>query len=154
TKRGCAAMGAAAVITAAAASGRAQGPVQEPVFAPTSQPILLGAGHTGAVLGLADLNADGWPDAVLSDNVREAGSGRSHRFTVILNPGDGQFSPPVVTPLPKSASMPYAAMALGDFDEDGSADVVTSLQFPPRGGVYPNLSVLFGTPGGRFVNQL
>jgi hypothetical protein len=142
-------LGALAALPIAAASAQAP-----PVFTPTSSPISLGAGHSGLVLGLADLNADGWPDAVVSTNVRQPGGGPRHRFGVVLNRGDGRFSPVIWSDVGSAERLPRAAMALADLDSDGSADLVTSRKFPPGGGVHSNLAVAFGTPTGQFVNTL
>lgn len=138
------------------ASGQGVGPPLPRWTVPQAS-VPLGPGHSGALLSLADMNADGWPDIVISDTVRASGGGgggKVHQFTVLLNRGDGTFGEGVATPVPSVASLDGAAFALGDLDEDGVADLVTSRRFLEGGGLFPNISVLFGTPSGRFSGQL
>jgi hypothetical protein len=93
----------------------------------TRQYPLLGNTHIAA-----DLNADGRPDL--------AGAG-ANAVSVMLGNGDGTFRPKTDFPL----GMQTQAVAAGDFNSDGRADLMVTLNTPQF-----SLALLTGTGTGTF----
>ena len=104
---------------------------------------------------VADVTGDGLLDIIASDNV-DVPSFR-HDFHVFANNGDGTFATPVLTLVVTEGNDLFdSALTLGDLNEDGRADLVTtrlSVTTPPQGN-RPNVAILFGAPDGHFVNQV
>ena len=112
--------------------------------------VVLGAGEAGFPVndGLdiqhgddpraiitADFNADGFDDLATANAV-------SNDVTILFGQGDGSVEPPVYIPLP-FANEPRA-IAAGDVDGDGTADLLTA------NGGSDNVSILFGGTAGDF----
>jgi len=71
-----------------------------------------------ALLVVADLNGDGWPDAVVND---EGGTPvHSRGLRVVLGRGDGTFQPSVLYAMSSSPR----AIAVADVTGDGTPDIV------------------------------
>ena len=79
-----------------------------PAYAPASQAILAG-------LSVADVNGDGLPDLVLSD---QAG----HAIDVLPGNGDGTFQSPAIYPIGAAP----AGLALADLNHDGRPDLAVA----------------------------
>ncbi|MBX3359267.1 MAG: VCBS repeat-containing protein [Phycisphaeraceae bacterium] len=122
------------------------------MFAPLGSPRVLGMDRRGPIAVLADFNTDGRADLLVSDTTTVNGADR-HQFSVYLNRSGGEFAPAFKSSPVGSRGLDYAALAVGDFNEDGTADVVTSRAFPEGGGAYENMTILIGTPEGRLVRE-
>jgi hypothetical protein len=97
---------------------------------------IAGEFGTGAVplsVVVGDLNGDGKPDLVVSNNV-------SQSVSVLLGVGDGTFQTAVAHPVPRGATM----AAIGDLNGDGKLDVAVT------GGVLNTVTVLLGNGDGTF----
>ncbi len=114
--------------------------------------ILLGKGHgafspptplsTGFAIAVADFNGDGRPDLLL-----EQSGFSSNSLEVLLGNGDGTFQNAVATNL----STYLSAVAAGDLNRDGKADLVLTYQasFPvetPPVVLLSNGDGTFGSP--------
>lgn len=73
-------------------------------------------GYGGGSMRAADLDADGAPDLVVT-------TGYGATLVTLLGHGDGTFATPVIYPLP---SPDDDALTIGDFDGNGSTDVVVA----------------------------
>ncbi len=78
-------------------------------------PVSYSAGAGPFQLVLGDLNADGWPDAVVTNNLGTT-------VTVLLNKGDGTFG----TPAPYVVGHTPIWVAIADFNGDGKPDLVAT----------------------------
>ena len=78
-------------------------------------PVSYSAGAGPFQLALGDLNADGWPDAVVTNNLGTT-------VTVLLNKGDGTFG----TPTPYLVGHIPIWVAIADFNGDGKPDLVVT----------------------------
>ena len=94
----------------------------------TSAPVFSGIVDT---IEVSDFNVDGSVDLLV---------GHDSGFAVLLGNGDGTFQSPLDKPL---ANRPYF-MAVGDFDDDGIADVAT------RGSTANEVLVFLGLGDGSF----
>ena len=132
-----------AVILGASAAALAQAPT----FGPPIPSGLTGTRANG-FMEFADANGDQVLDAVMSDLI-------TRDITTMLGAGAGVFGPPVVTPLDPNRFDWEPAFALGDFNEDGRADIVLALMVPfgPSPNT-PNLVVKFGQPDGTFAGEV
>ena len=135
-------------LAAIQSSASAQSP---PRFSLLRWPTVLGPQRADPAVVLADFNADGRADILVSDTTRRSGA-PVHQFNVILNRGDDTFALPVTTEIP-GAAPGYAALGVGDLNGDGAADVVTSRLLPPGGGMNANVSVVLGRPSGALVDR-
>ncbi len=83
----------------------------------TFQPAVyyLSGGHDAGSLAIEDMDGDGHPDLVVTDN-RTAGHGHAG---VMLNNGDGTFQAPIV----RIAGFEAGAVAAGDLNGDGIPDI-------------------------------
>lgn len=89
-------------------------------------------------IALGDFNGDGKLDIVVSNS-------SSDTIAVFLNQGDGTFGDPVVTSIQVAAET-LGSLAVGDFNEDGKADVVVAAV----GGLQAGDIVLLGNGDGTF----
>ncbi|HYF14248.1 MAG TPA: VCBS repeat-containing protein [Phycisphaerales bacterium] len=119
------------------------------------QASLIGERFLGSGIALADVTGDGLLDVVVSDNTYQ--QPYTHQFSVLVNLGSGQFASAVVSmPVTEGNDFSNLALALGDLNEDGRADLVTtrlSTFYPPDGN-RPNLAVMFGNADGSFSGQV
>jgi hypothetical protein len=93
----------------------------------------------------ADFNNDGREDLV-SMTLNQAGG----QFSLRLSTGDGTYDPPVVYSLPGYTTeypAPLYALAIGDFNHDGSADIAVSSAAP--GGGTPSFVIYIYTNNGH-----
>ncbi|GAB2847495.1 FG-GAP-like repeat-containing protein [Hymenobacter ruber] len=94
-------------------------------FAPAATyPTVAGTRPYGLALG--DINGDGVLDIVAGDN-----NGGLHTASVLLGQSGGSFSPPTAYP----AASGSFGLALGDMNQDGRLDLVTSYAGPFAVGV-------------------
>jgi hypothetical protein len=89
-----------------------------PVFAPALS-FPAGDGPRGIALG--DVNRDGHLDVVVADYGPDMDPGRS--VALLLGNGDGTLQPPVMLPVDQG---PFA-VALGDFDGNGTPDIAAAV---------------------------
>ncbi|MCB9866023.1 MAG: VCBS repeat-containing protein [Phycisphaerales bacterium] len=82
--------------------------------------------HQAAVLAANDVDADGDLDVIYWENGYDAG-GAPHRIGVLHNDGNGILNDPVTYGMIPGAD----ALAVGDFDQDGDADVATVMPGSP-----------------------
>ncbi len=92
-------------------------------------------GYTLNAFGSADFNSDGFPDLVI-------GSADFSSIAVYLNDGTGSFQAGTSFPVPSSG----IALAVGDFNGDGNADVVIDSEEQVEPGA-PDISLLTLEPG-------
>jgi hypothetical protein len=122
-------------------------PLGVPVFAQSLLPAPgspVQTGNAPAVAGVGDFNEDGIPDVAVVN-------GGDDTITVLLGKGDGTFN--ALTPTAPFAQSPCAvvtkqsncAIAVGDFDHDGHADLAVT-----SGDDY-TVSVLKGNGQGAFT---
>lgn len=92
---------------------------------------------------VADFNGDGKPDIAVSNL-------ETNSITVYLNAGSGTFEAPIVTPvqLTSSLGLNIGALASGDFNEDGKADLVVGTIAGSQASI-----VLLGNGDGTFSQQ-
>jgi hypothetical protein len=103
----------------------------------TGSPI--GVGATPVAIASGSLNADPFPDlAVVNQG--------DNTVTVLLNNGDGTFSPAAGSPLPTSSTP--AGVAIADFTGSGLGDIAVT-----NSGVN-TLAVYLGLGGGLFSTRL
>ena len=102
-------------------------------------PFATGANPSSVAVG--DFNGDGKPDLAVANQT-------SGNVTVLLGNGSGGFTPASGSPVP--AGLSPKAVAVGDFNGDGIADlVVANFGNPLSGG--GSLTVLLGNGGGGFT---
>ena len=94
------------------------------------------AGSGPLALAAGDLNGDGIPDLAIA-NSAPAG------LTILIGSARGAFAPPFTISLPQSSGP--AAIALGDFNGDGYADVALADR------VRSEFILLFGNGAGNFT---
>lgn len=128
-----------------------------PQFAPPTGGVPLSPSprFIGSGVELADVTGDGLLDIVVSDNYGQFSY--THEFSVLINQGGGSFSTPVISTVATEGNdFSNLALALGDLNGDGRADLATTrlaLSTPPDGN-RPNIAVLFGQADGRFTGQV
>jgi hypothetical protein len=96
------------------------------LFAPTS-------------ISVADINADGWPDVIITDSA-DAGAG----VRVFLNNGDGTLGDETLYASGTAGSSGPASAAVVDLNGDGWTDIVTA------NGKDDSVSVLLNAGDGTF----
>jgi hypothetical protein len=104
-----------------------------------STTLSVGDTHPKGVL-IADFNGDGKPDVALS-------LFDTNSIAVFLNQGSGTFGSPILTALQIPNGL--GTLALGDFNEDGKADLIVSTI---SGSAQDNI-VLLGNGDGTFTQQ-
>ena len=104
--------------------------------------LTSGIGHPKGVV-VADFNGDGKPDIAVSNF-------DTNTIAVFLNDGSGNFSAPVVTTvqLTSSLGLNVGSLAVGDFDQDGKADLVVATIAGSQVSI-----VLLGNGDGTFRQQ-
>ena len=105
-------------------------------------PILTsGVGHPRGVV-VADFNGDGKPDIAVSNF-------DTNTIAVFLNDGLGNFAAPIVTTVQlTNAGLNVGSLAVGDFNEDGKADLVVATIAGGQVSI-----VLLGNGDGTFSPQ-
>jgi hypothetical protein len=110
-------------------------------------PTAYNAGYLPIAVTVGDFNGDGKLDLAVGDD----GPYLYQRYTgdtisILLGNGDGTFRPPISY----TAGSQPVALALGDFNGDGSLDVAVLDHYQPGadGGNGGNLAILLGTPQG------
>ena len=107
-----------------------------------AQAVQVPAG-AGTAVAVADVNADGRGDLIVSGSRKAAaGTANPRSPLLLLGNGNGTFGTPASLNIPKTAGASYA-FGIGDFNGDARADVVV------EGGKAPRQSAT--TPGGRQV---
>jgi uncharacterized repeat protein (TIGR01451 family) len=91
-------------------------------------------------VGVADFNGDGIPDLAVSNSQNDAFS--SSHFYVLLGNGDGTLRTPV--PFVITGTVYPNALAIGDFNGDGKADLVFASSWENR------VAVFLGNGDGTF----
>ena len=109
--------------------------------APPTGPVA--AGQTPTSLAAGDFNNDGIPDLVTTNVF-------GGYVTVLLGNGDGSFTPARNSPI--SSSIQPSAVAVGDFNGDGIADVVIGDSAASVTGP-SSMSVLLGKGDGTFATR-
>lgn len=99
-------------------------------------PVSYSPGIKPLYLRVADINHDAAADVIVVD--RDA-----HRFSVMLNRGDGSLSPGVIT---ETNASPLD-FSVNDFDGDGNLD----LAMPEQSGL--GFTLYFGIGNGSFPQQ-
>lgn len=94
-----------------------------------------------AVAAVADVNADGWPDVVLTH--------QEHKALSVLLSDRGQFSQMAGSPL--KLRMPAAAVVVADLNRDRVADLVVTTVNSTASTLESEIVVLLGTSTGRFL---
>jgi hypothetical protein len=102
-------------------------------FQPEKEYEAGGSAGRADYLAVADLNGDGIPDIVVTNNYTDT-------VSVLLGDGDGSFQPPLTF---DTADKPQA-VAVTDLTGDGILDIVTD-------GAYGIVSVLMGYGNGTFA---
>jgi uncharacterized protein (TIGR03437 family) len=103
-----------------------------------------------AGMAVADLNHDGKLDLAFSTVSELVGVGIANGVSVVLGAGDGTFSNPASYPVAFNSQRNPIAVAIGDLDGDGNADIVVT------GGDYTvqtDCSILFGDGKGAFPTR-
>jgi hypothetical protein len=105
----------------------------------TAATLPSGGTHPQGVV-VADFNGDGKPDIAVS-NID------TNTVAVFLNDGQGNFGTPIVTKVQISNGL--GSLAVGDFNEDGKADLVVAT----ISGINQDCIVLLGNGDGTFRQQ-
>ena len=129
-------------------------------FQPPSAPVNSGPSPTA--MHVADLDGDGTPDVLIANFTDLLGVAQPD-VSYFHGHGDGTFAPDVRLIVGAEDHYPYGwthpmGLASGDFDGDGTRDIVVSLSgIPNPGGGGPNpavagtVRVLRGLGGGAFA---
>jgi hypothetical protein len=95
------------------------------------------AGHSPNDVAVGDFNRDGWSDLAFANH-------ETQQLTVLLGNGRGGFAPAPHSPLSVAVKPHPHGIAAGDFDGDGSLDLVTDSWGEDR------LEILFNDGKGNF----
>ena len=106
---------------------------------PVGYPVLLGPTAVAA----GDFNGDGYDDVVAVDQLAGWVFDPS-KISVLINDGDGTFAPKVDYP----AGYVADAVAIGDFDDDGSADLAVA------NGGDGDVGIYLGNGDGTFASAV
>jgi hypothetical protein len=114
----------------------------------TFQPAVpyASGGHNAYAVLIAELNADGKPDLVVSNTCVDGACTTNGTVGVLSGNGDGTFQPSVT--YDAGARYP-GSLAMGDFDGDGNPDLVMT-GCPEGTYCYGQLGVLRGNGDGSF----
>jgi hypothetical protein len=113
------------------------------IFAPTTG--TYGTGNKPTIVTVGDVNNDGKLDLVVANQV-PIGGGSNYTVSVLLGNGDGSFQSAVDYP----TTFGPLSVALGDFNGDGSLDIVVA----NGSTVNPSVSVLLNTGTGTFISKV
>jgi VCBS repeat protein len=97
----------------------------------------VAAGHLPNDVTAGDFNRDGWPDLAVANH-------ETQQLTLLLGNGRGGFAPAPGSPVSVAVKPHPHGVAAGDFDGDGSIDLVTDSWGEDR------LEILFNDGKGRF----
>jgi hypothetical protein len=110
-------------------------------------PTAYNAGYLPIAVTVGDFNGDGKLDLAVGDDGPYLYQGYTgDTISILLGNGDGTFR----SPISYTAGSQPVALALGDFNGDGSLDVAVLDHYQPGadGGNGGNLAILLGTPQG------
>jgi hypothetical protein len=109
----------------------------------TQVPGYFRTGDSPISIAAGDFNGDGILDLAVANTY--SGTTLPSTVTVLIGKGDGTFTPTAVSPV--TGSFPYS-VAVGDFNGDGKADIVTA------NSVGNTATVLLGNGDGTFAAPL
>jgi hypothetical protein len=95
----------------------------------------IGAGNSPSAIQVADVNADGYPDLIVTNAADST-------VSILLNNGSGSFTVGSTVPV---GSNPYA-IAVGDFNGDGHLDLAIA------NALGNSISILLGDGAGHFTS--
>ena len=97
-----------------------------------AKPVLYTIGQNPFAMATGDIDGDGTIDIAIGGNLLNVGN-----LTLLFNPGGGSFGAPVY---PSMGGRPITALALGDLNADGKADLAVAMGEPGSNQVVVALS--------------